>query len=33
MFIVKMLEIVFSFNVKDNNIFPCLHNIILSYNV
>ena len=22
-----MFEIVFSFNVKDNNIFPCLHNI------
>ena len=25
--IVKMFEIVFSFNVKDNNIFLCLHNI------
>jgi len=24
---VKMFEIVFSFNVKDNNIFPNLHNI------
>jgi len=23
MYIVKMFEIVFSFNVKDNNIFPC----------
>jgi len=28
-----MFEIVFSFNVKDNNIFPCLHNIRLSYNI
>jgi len=25
-----MFEIVFSFNVKDNNIFPCLQNIRLS---
>ena len=30
---VKMFETVFSFNVKDNNIFPCLHNIKLSYNM
>jgi len=28
-----MFEIVYSFNVKDNNIFPCLHYIILSYNI
>ena len=31
-----MFEIVFSFYVKDNNIFPCLHNtciIRLSYNI
>jgi len=33
MYIVKMFEIVFSFNVKDNNKFPCLHNIRLSYNI
>jgi len=26
-----MFEIVFSFNVKNANIFPCLHNIRLSY--
>ena len=26
MYEVKMLQIVFSFNVKDNNICPCLHN-------
>jgi len=26
-----MFEIVFSFNVKNNNIFPCSHNIRLSY--
>ena len=26
-----MFEIVFSFNVKDNNIFSCLNNISLSY--
>ena len=32
MYIVKKFEIVFSFNIKDNNIFPCLHNIRLSYN-
>jgi len=31
--IVKKSEIVFSFNVKDNNIFPCLHNIRLFYNI
>jgi len=24
---------VFFFDVKDNNIFPCLHNIRLSYNI
>ena len=28
-----MFEIVSSFNVKDNNIFPCLHNIRLSFNM
>jgi len=28
-----MFEIVFFFNVKDTNIFPCLHNIRLSYNI
>ena len=28
----KKIEIVFSFNVKDNNILPCLHNIRFSYN-
>jgi len=33
MHIVKTLEIVFSFNVKDNNIFSCLHNIRLSFNI
>jgi len=32
-YIVNLFEIVFSFNVKDNNIFPCLHNIRLSYNI
>ena len=26
-------EIVFSLNDKDNNIFPCLHIISLSYNI
>jgi len=33
MYLVKKFEIVFSLNVKDNNIFPCLHNIRLSYNI
>jgi len=33
MYIVKQFDIVFSFNVKNNNIFPCLHNIRLSYNI
>ena len=33
MYIVKMFEIMFSFYVKDTNIFPCLHNIKLSYNI
>jgi len=28
-----MFEIVFSFNVKNNDIFPCLHYIRLSYNI
>ena len=28
----KKFEIVFFFNVKNNGIFPCLHNIRLSYN-
>ena len=32
-YIVKMFEIMFSFNVKDNNIFPCLYNIRLSYKI
>jgi len=32
MYIVKMFEIVFSFYVKDSNLYPCLHNIRLSYN-
>ena len=32
-YIVKLFEIVFSFNVKDNNICPCLYNIRRSYNV
>ena len=31
--IIKMFEVVFSFDVKDNNIFPCLHNIRLPYNI
>ena len=31
--VVKMFEIVFFFMVKDNKIFPCLHNIRLSYNI
>jgi len=30
---IKKFEIVFSFNVRDNNIFPLLHNIRLSYNI
>ena len=32
---VKMFKIVFSFYVKDNNIFPCLHNTCISnfYNI
>jgi len=33
MYIVKMFEIVFSINVEDNNKFPSLHNIRLSYNI
>jgi len=33
MYIANMFEIVFSFNVKENNICPCLHNIRFSYNV
>jgi len=33
MYIVNMFEIVFYCNVKDNNIFPSLHNIKLSYNI
>ena len=33
MYIVKLFEIVFSLNVKDTNIFPCLHNIRLFYNI
>jgi len=33
MYTVKVFEIVFSFNVKDNDIFSCLHNITLSYNI
>ena len=28
-----MFEIVFSFNVKDNNIFQCKQNIRLSFNI
>jgi len=32
-FIVKKVEIVFSFNVKDDNIFPYLHSIRLSNNI
>jgi len=28
-----MFEIVFFFIFKDNNLFPCLHNIRLSYNI
>jgi len=32
-YIEKMFQIVFSLNVKDNYIFPCLHNIRLSYNM
>ena len=31
--IVKQFEIVFFFNVKDKTIFPCLHNIRLSFNI
>jgi len=30
---VEMFEIVSSFNVKVNDIFPCLRNITLSYNI
>jgi len=33
MYIVKMFENVFSFNVKDKNIYPCLHNTRLSFNI
>jgi len=33
MYIVNKFEIEFSFNVKDNNIFQCLHNIRLSDNI
>ena len=32
MYILKKLEIVFFFNVEDNSILPCLHNIRLSFN-
>jgi len=28
-----MFEIVFSFNVKDNSLCPCLHNIRISYSI
>ena len=31
--IINMFEVVFSFDVKDNNIFPCLHYIRLFYNM
>jgi len=31
--IVHMFEVVFSFDVKDNKICPCLHIIKLSYNI
>jgi len=30
---VKKFEIVFSFNIKDKNICPWLHNFRLSYNI
>jgi len=33
MYIVKMFEIVFSFDIKVNNIFLCLHTIRLSCNI
>ena len=33
MYIVTTFEIVFSFNVKYNNILPCLHNIRLFYSI
>jgi len=33
MYIVKMFEIVFTFDVKDNNICPCSHNIRLSCSI
>jgi len=32
-YILKMFEIGFFFVVKDNNLFPFLHNIRLSYNI
>jgi len=31
--VLTLFEIVFSFYVKDTNIFPCLHTIRLSYNI
>jgi len=33
MYKVNMFEVGFSFNVNDNNIFPCLHTIRLSNNL
>ena len=33
MHIVRKFEVMFSFNVKNKNIFPCLHDIRLSYNI
>jgi len=33
MYKVNKFEIVFNLNVKDNSIFPSLHNIRLSYNI
>ena len=31
--LVQQFEIVFSFNAKDNSIYPCLENIRLAYNI
>ena len=33
MYITEKVAIVFSFNVKDNNTFPCLHYVRHSYNI
>jgi len=33
MYIVEMFEMFFAFNVKDNNIYPCINNIKFAYTI